>query len=96
MSAALAEVKQELGPGAVILQARSFREKALAGSARQEVFEITAGRDARSAARPQRQAAVARPVMLPTKPAPDPRRQLLESPAGQNAAMAGNFRKSPD
>jgi len=93
MSAALAEVKQELGPGAVILQARSFEKKRWLGLRRQEVFEITAGRDARSAARPQRQAAVARPVMLPTKPAPDPRRQLLESPAGQNAAMAGIFQE---
>ena len=44
MSAALAVVKQELGPTAVILQTRSFTKNRWLGLRRQEVFEITAGR----------------------------------------------------
>jgi flagellar biosynthesis protein FlhF len=92
MSAALAEVKQELGPGAVILQTRSFTKNRWLGLKRQEIFEITAGRDARGSSRPQRQY-VARPAPMPIKPISDPRRQLLESPAVQNAAITGIFQE---
>ncbi len=48
MSAALAEVKQELGPQAVILQTRSYVKNRWLGLRRREIFEITAGRDVRS------------------------------------------------
>ena len=92
MSAALAVVKQELGPGAVILQTRSFTKNRWLGLKRQEIFEITAGRDARGANRPQRQFA-ARPAPMPMKASPDSRRQLLETPAVQNAAIAGIFQE---
>jgi flagellar biosynthesis protein FlhF len=92
MSAALAVVKQELGPTAVILQTRSFTKNRWLGLRRQEVFEITAGRDARGANRSPRQF-VARPAPMPVKSLPDPKRQLLESPAGQNAAIAGIFQE---
>src|ERR1700684_3315667 len=92
MSAALAEVKQELGPGAVILQTRSFTKNRWLGLKRQEIFEITAGRDARGSSRAQRQY-VARPAPMPVKPISDPRRQLLESPAVQNAAITGIFQE---
>jgi len=92
MSAALAVVKQELGPSAVILQTRSFTKNRWLGLRRQEVFEITAGRDARGNNRPQRQL-IARPATMPVKPPTDPRRQLLESPAVQNAAIAGIFQE---
>jgi flagellar biosynthesis protein FlhF len=100
MSAALAEVKQELGPGAVILQTRSFKKSRWLGLRSREIFEITAGRDARGAVRP-RASAARQPAVLPVKssaappakPPAEARRQLLESPAGQNAAMAGIFQE---
>src|SRR5579872_5482971 len=92
MSAALAEVKQELGPGAVILQTRSFKKTRWLGLRRREVFEITAGRDARGTSRPQRQPVV-RPALVPMKSQADTRRQLLESPAAQNAAITGIFQE---
>jgi flagellar biosynthesis protein FlhF len=92
MSAALAVVKQELGPGAVILQTRSFKKNRWLGLRRQEVFEITAGRDARGGIRSPRQF-VARPAPMPVKSLPDSKRQLLDSPAGQNAAIAGIFQE---
>lgn len=90
MSAALAEVKQELGPSAVILQTRSFKKNRWLGLRRQEIFEITAGRGGLN--RPARQ-----PAPRPSLPAPqtasDSRRQLLQSPAGQNVAIAGIFQE---
>src|ERR1700722_8011189 len=89
MSAALAVVKQELGSQAVILHTRSYAKKRWLGLRRQEIFEITAGRDVRTVprARQQQQALPARPLPAPAKPAPvvDTRKQLLESPAAQNA-----------
>jgi flagellar biosynthesis protein FlhF len=92
MSAALAVVKQELGPTAVILQTRSFTKNRWLGLRRQEVFEITAGRDARGSNRSPRQFAP-RPAPIAVKSLPDPKRQLLDSPAGQNAAIAGIFQE---
>jgi flagellar biosynthesis protein FlhF len=87
MSAALAEVKQEMGPGAVILHTRSFYRNRWMGLRKREVFEITASRDARVGQRSLRPQI--RPVPAPIKPPVDARRQLLESAAGQNAAMVG-------
>jgi flagellar biosynthesis protein FlhF len=80
MSAALAEVKSSLGPGAVILHTRTFSRSKWLGLRRREVVEITAGRGAkpdRPQASPRRTAA----------PPPPPR--LLDSAAGQGAALVG-------
>jgi flagellar biosynthesis protein FlhF len=89
MSAALAEVKQELGPSAVILHTRTVFKNRWLGLRRREMVEITAGRGAR-AARPQPPAKPA-----PVKPIvpPEPRRHLLETAGGQNAAMLGLFQE---
>jgi flagellar biosynthesis protein FlhF len=90
MSAALAEVKNELGPQAVILHTRSYVKNRWLGLRRREIFEITAGRNVRTQDR------APRPQPAP-KPAPqsilDSRRQLLESAPGQNAAMLGLFQE---
>ena len=90
MSAALTEVKQEMGPNAMILQTRSFYKPRWLGFRRREIFEITASRNARVPDRtPKPQPArPAAPAPQPIKPA-EARRQILESPAGQNAAMMG-------
>jgi flagellar biosynthesis protein FlhF len=96
MSAALACVKQELGSQAVILHTRSYEKKRWLGLRREEVFEITAGRDVRVAARAVKQQPVPRPAPMPvSRPAPaaDSRRQLLESPAAQNAVVNGLFQE---
>ncbi|HEY1923232.1 MAG TPA: flagellar biosynthesis protein FlhF [Tepidisphaeraceae bacterium] len=90
MSAALTEVKQEMGPNAMILQTRSFYKPRWLGLRKREIFEITASRNARLSDRnpkpqPARQAP---PAPQPIKPA-EARRQILESPAAQNAAMLG-------
>jgi len=85
MSAALAEVKSELGPQAVILHTRSFTKSGWLGLRRREIFEITAGRAVQTqlwARAPQS-----------AKPAGDSKRQLLESAAGQNATMLGLFQE---
>jgi flagellar biosynthesis protein FlhF len=93
MSAALTEVKQEMGPNAMILHTRSFYRNRWLGLRRREVFEITATRSVRVPDRNPRpqappRAAMARPAP-PAMPPADTRRQLLESPAGQNVAMLG-------
>ena len=97
MSAALAVVKQELGSQAVILHTRSYAKKRWLGLRRQEIFEITAGRDVRTVARArqQQQSPAVRPLPAPAKPAPviDTRKQLLESPAAQNAVVTGLFQE---
>jgi flagellar biosynthesis protein FlhF len=91
MSAALTEVKQEMGPNAMILQTRSFYKPRWLGLRKREIFEITASRNARLTDRtpkPQPARPAPQPAPQPIKPA-DARRQILESPAGQNAAMLG-------
>jgi flagellar biosynthesis protein FlhF len=105
MSAALAEVKSQLGPSAVILHTRTFSKNTWLGLRRRAVVEITAGRQARTAARtpPPRAEVFARPAPAGLSPQPmlesrrivesrnptESRRQLLESPAGQSAVMLG-------
>jgi flagellar biosynthesis protein FlhF len=93
MSAALAEVKHELGPQAVILHTRSFVKNRWLGLRRKEVFEITAGRGARVADGGARPIPMGRPAAAPIKPPAEARRQLLESPAGQNIVMSGLFQE---
>jgi flagellar biosynthesis protein FlhF len=100
MSAALAVVKQELGNQAVILHTRSYEKRKWLGLKRQEIFEITAGRDVRVAARharpqpapaaPRRPAQIAAPAPI-AQPVGDSRKQLLESPAAQSAVVTGLF-----
>jgi flagellar biosynthesis protein FlhF len=105
MSAALAEVKSSMGPGAVILHTRTFYRNRWLGLRKQEVVEITAGRGGRPQERPaRREPAPPREQnfreqnsrdqhLLPSPPKPagllTSSRQLLESPAGQSAAMLG-------
>jgi flagellar biosynthesis protein FlhF len=88
MEAALAEVKSSLGPGALILHTRKFSQPRWLGLRRREVVEVTAGRGGK-ANRPQA-APRLRPAQLPAPPQPAVAgRQLLESAAGQGAAMIG-------
>jgi flagellar biosynthesis protein FlhF len=83
LSAALAEVKQEFGPSAVILHTRKFSKPRWLGLRRREIVEITAGRAAnRSAERPSR-------TPPPRPPADSSRRPFLETPAVTGAAMVG-------
>jgi flagellar biosynthesis protein FlhF len=89
MADALSQVKTSLGSEAVILHTRTFRRRCWLGLRRQEVVEITAGRGARPIDRTARSLAAA-PAGAGRRPsAPEPGRQLLESPAAQNAAMLG-------
>ncbi len=53
MAEALAEVKKDLGPDAVILHTRSYRVGGFAGIGARTVVEITASADARTSARPR-------------------------------------------
>ncbi|MGD0463250.1 MAG: flagellar biosynthesis protein FlhF [Tepidisphaeraceae bacterium] len=89
MSAALTEVKQEMGPNAMILHTRSFYKNRWLGLRRREIFEITATRNVRAADRNPRPQPPARPAPVPVKPPAEARRQLLETPVGQNVAMLG-------
>jgi flagellar biosynthesis protein FlhF len=86
MSAALAEVKSSLGPGAVILHTRTFSRARWLGLRRREVVEITAGRGVKPN-RPQT-AARALPAQRPAPPQPAVTgRQLVENATG--AVMVG-------
>jgi flagellar biosynthesis protein FlhF len=81
MSAALAEVKSSLGPGAVILHTRTFSRARWLGLRRREVVEITAGRGAKPN-RPQTPAR-ALPAQRPAPPQPAvAARQLVENATG--------------
>lgn len=64
MAEALAQVKSSLGADAVILHTRCYSRRHWLGLRRQEVVEITAGRDLRVPSRPRRISAVA-PQHLP-------------------------------
>jgi flagellar biosynthesis protein FlhF len=89
MSAALAEVKSSMGPGAVILHTRTFSKARWLGLRKQEVVEITAGRNVRVADRPSTKSA----PPAPARNTAHSRRQLLDSPAGQGAMMVGLTRE---
>lgn len=76
MAEALAAVKKELGPAAVILHTRTYKVGGLAGVCGRTVFEITASPDAHAGARragvarrpaPPRQAVPARPSTPPAR-----------------------------
>jgi flagellar biosynthesis protein FlhF len=84
MSAALAEVKSSLGPGAVIMHTRTFSRSRWLGLRKREVVEITAGRGSKpNRAQP--------PARLPQSPQPPTR--LLDSAVGQGAAIVGIARE---
>ena len=89
MSAALTEVKQEMGPNAMILHTRTIYKPRWLGLRKREMFEITASRNVRVPDRTSRPQPPARPAPQPHKPPAEAARQLVESPAGQNAAMIG-------
>jgi flagellar biosynthesis protein FlhF len=89
MSAALAEVKSSMGPGAVILHTRTYSKARWLGLRRQEIVEITAGRNIKVR---DRQSAPATPPPQ-TRTTAQARRQLLETPAGQGAIMVGLTRE---
>ena len=86
MAAALARVKRELGPDAVILHTRTFRRGGLLGIGRKRVVEITAGTDLQVKPRSRK----ARPAQ---RPAPGPNREPAPSrapAADDDAAGAGD------
>src|SRR5581483_4090230 len=102
MAEALAQVKSQMGTSAVILHTRTYHRHRWLGLRRQEIVEITAGQGLRVQERtPRRQAVVAGGPSIggrigayqaaPSAPVarslPEAGRQLLESPAGQSAAM---------
>ncbi|HEX4055434.1 MAG TPA: flagellar biosynthesis protein FlhF [Tepidisphaeraceae bacterium] len=89
MSAALAEVKHEMGPGAVILHTRSFYKNRWLGLRKREIFEITASREPRVGSRGSKPQVRPAPMPAQVKPLVDTRGQLLASSASQNAAMIG-------
>jgi flagellar biosynthesis protein FlhF len=87
MREALAQVKSTMGPSAVILHTRTVRRRLWLGLRRREIVEVTAGRGLNLSDRPTRRSP---PPPPPTKPNPAlAGRKLLESPAGQSAAMLG-------
>src|SRR6516164_6140604 len=100
MAAALAQVKREMGTSAVILHTRSYWTRYCLGLRRREIVEITAGKGLNVDRRRQPGGAVMpRTSMKPTHqqlaayaPISTPLqagKQLLESPAGNSAAMLG-------
>ena len=111
MAEALAQVKSQMGTSAVILHTRTYHRHRWLGLRRQEIVEITAGQGLRVQERtPRRQAVVAGGPSIggrigayqaaPSAPVarslPEAGRQLLESPAGQSAAMMGLSKEMSD
>lgn len=87
MAQALSQVKSTMGADAVILHTRTYQQRYWLGIRRQEIVEITAGRDLRITERPAR-----RGVPSPAAPAvlrspAENGRLLLESPAAGGAMM---------
>ncbi len=99
MAEALAQVKREMGTSAVILHTRSYWRRYCLGLRRREIVEITAGKGLNVDRRRQAPGGVPRTTVRPTQsqiaayaPVSTPMqagRQLLDSPAGNGAAMLG-------
>jgi flagellar biosynthesis protein FlhF len=102
MSEALAQVKASMGRDAIILHTRTINKHRWLGLRRREMVEVTAGQGLRVQERTNRRPQVApaqlpapqarqMPANLPARPVAEAAqsRQLLETPAGQNAVMAG-------
>lgn len=94
MAEALSQVKREMGGDAVILHTRSYQRRLWLGLRRQEIVEITAGRDlpgadrSRRAAPPPRGVPAARSAAVRKSPA-EASRQLLQTPAASSVVMLG-------
>lgn len=88
MAGALAEVKKDLGPDAVILRTRSFKTGGVLGFGGNSIIEITAAREehAPRVHTPARRAAPARP---------DPARPDPARPAPAKAGVKGNGPATP-
>ena len=96
MAQALSQVKSTMGADAVILHTRTYQQRYWLGIRRQEIVEITAGRDLRTPERPARRSALSSPVAAygrPTSSAAVMRspaengRQLLDSPVAGGVMM---------
>jgi flagellar biosynthesis protein FlhF len=96
MAQALSQVKSTMGADAVILHTRTYHQRYWLGIRRQEIVEITAGRDLRTPQRPVKRnvpaappAAYARSIPTSTmmRSASESGRQLLESPAASGVMM---------
>jgi flagellar biosynthesis protein FlhF len=83
MKEALAQVKSSMGAGAVILHTRTYQRRRWMGLRHREIVEVTAGRGLNIPDRAPRRAP---PASVRSEL---PGRKLLESPAGQGAAMIG-------
>ena len=100
MAEALRQLKRALGDDAIILHTRTYCRRRWLGLKRQEVVEITAGRDADLPARGGRRTAAREPKNAPTPlqmkslpaaamPAAPAGRSLLQTPAASSAVMMG-------
>ncbi|MGA3068232.1 MAG: flagellar biosynthesis protein FlhF [Tepidisphaeraceae bacterium] len=89
MKEALAQVKASLGNSAVILHTRTYRRRQWLGLRGRDIVEVTAGRGLNIPDRTARRQPP--PISRPTPQAlsAPPGRKLLETPAGQGAAMLG-------
>lgn len=103
MAEALARVKQDLGPDAVILHTRTFRDGGMLGFGTRDVVEITASTDS-SVVRPQRPRPVAqsprdpglRPPVTKSPSRDEPARQAQPAPADRFIATPPWFSRSKD
>ena len=96
MAQALSQVKSTMGADAVILHTRTYQQRYWLGIRRQEIVEITAGRDLRTPERPARRSALSSPVAAYGRPASSAAvmrspaengRQLLDSPVAGGVMM---------
>ena len=103
MAEALARVKQDLGPDAVILHTRTFRDGGMLGFGTRDVVEITASSDS-SVVRPQRARPTAqtsrdpgfRPSVSSSQPKSEPAPQAPPAPTDRFIATPPWFSRSKD
>ncbi|MFG0243907.1 MAG: hypothetical protein ACF8R9_14055 [Phycisphaerales bacterium JB054] len=103
MAEALARVKQDLGPDAVILHTRTFRDGGMLGFGTRDVVEITASSDS-SVVRPQRPRPAAqtsrdpgfRPSVTAAQPKAEPTPQAQPAPTDRFIATPPWFSRSKD
>ena len=96
MAQALSQVKSTMGADAVILHTRTYQQRYWLGIRRQEIVEITAGRDVRTPERTARRGMLSAPAAAYGRPTSAPAamrspaengRQLLDSPAASGVMM---------
>lgn len=103
MAEALARVKQDLGPDAVILHTRTFRDGGMLGFGTRDVVEITASSDS-SVVRPQRPRPAVptlrdpgfRPSVTAAQPKAEPTPQAQPAPTDHFIATPPWFSRSKD